>query len=97
MDKRQYPRFSFNGPVGYQRNEEYPENGSLCIDVSQGGVKLRSSEFIPLHTLLDLKLHLKNPSRLLSVKGQVIWVREVPHSEIFDVGIRFIEPQKIIF
>ena len=69
MDKRQYPRFSFHGPVGYQRREDAPESGSVAVDLSQGGVRLRLSEFVPLNTLLDLKLHLTNPSRIMPVRG----------------------------
>ncbi len=93
MEKRQYPRFDFSEPVGYHDAREFPEMGSLAADISQSGVRLRVGEFLPLRKVLDLKLHLNNPTRVMSVRGQVMWVREVPHSEVFDVGIRFLEIQ----
>ena len=94
MEKRQYPRFAFSEPVSYQHTEGSQELGSMGEDISQGGVRIRVNEFLPLLKILNLRLHLNNPSRVLDVKGQVVWVRELPLGETFDVGIRFLEIQK---
>lgn len=91
MEKRHFARFTFREPVGYQIHEDTPDTGSLSKDLSLGGVRIRVQEFIPLRTVLNLKIHLKHPERQVPVKGEVVWVREVPHSEVFDIGIRFIE------
>lgn len=91
MEKRQYPRLDFTEPVGYQEHDEYPESGCTANDISQSGVRIRVNEFMPLRKIISLKLHLNNPTRVVSVRGQVMWVREVPYSETFDVGIRFLE------
>ena len=91
MDQRQYQRFSFREAVAYQTAGEDPLSGSLSADISQAGVRIRIQEFIPLRTIVHLKIHLTNPLHTVPVKGQVIWVREVPHSENYDVGIRFLE------
>ena len=78
--------------MGYQNAEESPLSGSLASDISQGGVRIRVQQFIPLRTIVNLKIHLNNPSRSVPVKGQVVWVREVPDAEeVFDVGIQFLE------
>jgi hypothetical protein len=90
MDQRQFTRFPFNEPVNYQSGED-PSNGSLAGDISEGGVRIRVQEFIPLRTILSLKIHMNNPPRVVPIKGQVMWVREVPESEVFDIGIRFLE------
>ncbi len=89
MDKRQYPRFSFNEAVVYQTGEA-PSSGSLAADISHGGVRIRVQEFIPLRTVISMKIHLGNPVRTVPIKGKVVWVREVPHSEVFDIGIEFL-------
>ena len=91
MDQRKHPRFSFTEPVGYQTNEASLPAGALAGDISRGGVRIRVQQFIPLRTVLELKIHMTNPDRIVPVKGQVMWVREVPHSEVYDIGIRFIE------
>ena len=94
MEKRRFPRFSFKEPVGYLRTEGLPENGSLGEDLSPGGVRIRVPEFIPLRTVLNLKIHLNNPVRVMDVKGQVVWVRQVPYSDTYDIGIQFFEQRR---
>ena len=94
MDKRSYPRFPFNDPVVYKTGD-FSSTGSLAVDLSQGGVRIRVQKFIALRTVVSMNIHLNDPVRMLPVKGQVVWVREVPHSEIYDVGIRFLEEQNI--
>jgi hypothetical protein len=95
VEKRQYSRYTFREPVRYALTQDLPENGSLGADISDGGVRIRVQQFIPLKTILNLKLHLKDPTRVVPVKGQVVWVREVPHSDVFDIGIRFLQAHKI--
>ncbi|MBI4309375.1 MAG: PilZ domain-containing protein [Candidatus Omnitrophica bacterium] len=97
MDKRQCPRFSFKESIAYQTAQEVPLAGSLSADISQGGVRIRIQEFIALRTVVHLKIHLTNPARVVPVKGEVVWVREVPHSESYDVGIRFLEATHLMF
>ena len=91
MDKRQYSRFSFRKSVEYQTREEGMPSGSLSDDISKSGVRIRVQEFIPLRTVLTLKIHMTEPARTVPVKGEVVWVREVPYSEVYDIGIRFTE------
>jgi c-di-GMP-binding flagellar brake protein YcgR len=91
MDKRQYPRFDFKEAVRYQMTEQEPAFGSLAEDISEGGVRIRVHEFVPLRTIVYLKIHMTNPVRVVPVKGQVVWIKEVPHSDCYEVGIHFVE------
>lgn len=91
MDKRKSPRFLFNASIGLQKKEGGFLSGSLSNDLSIGGIRIRVGEFLPLQSVIHLKLHLNNPTRELNVRGKVVWVREVPHSDMFDVGVAFIE------
>ncbi len=86
-------RVPFNEAVAYGQGEDSLFNGSLAADLSQSGVRIRVQQFVPLNTIVHLKLHLKNPDRAVPVRGQVVWVREVPHSESYDVGIQFLEEE----
>ena len=91
MDKRQYSRFSFNEAIAYQTAGETSLSGALGGNISQGGVRIRIQKFIPLRTLVYLKIHLTNPERNIPVKGQVVWIMEVPHSDTYDAGIEFLK------
>ena len=92
MNNRQYSRFPFRESVGYQIGEA-PLTGSLSGDISEGGLCLNVHEFIPLNTIVRLQIHVSDPERVLAAQGRVIWVREVPQSERYDVGIQFVVDQ----
>ena len=88
-NNRQYPRLPFKEAVAYQAGDS-PSSGSLSGDISEGGVRLTVKEFIPLNTILNLNIRLSDPTRVVPTKGRVVWVREDPDGERFDVGIEFI-------
>ena len=62
--------------------------GCLAYDLSEGGVRFRSNDFIPLNTEMSLKFQLESDSQV-DLKAKVVWVRQIPHSEIFQVGLKF--------
>ena len=68
-------------------------SGSLSDNMSRGGICLTVKEFIPLNTIVRLQLHFSNPMHVVPAKGRVVWVKEEPQSERFDVGIEFIVDQ----
>ena len=91
-NNRQYPRFPFREAVAYQTGDT-PACGSLAGDISEGGVRLTVKEFIPLNTIVNLNIRLSDPARVVPAKGRVVWVREDPGGERFDVGIQFVVEQ----
>ena len=95
-EKRRHPRHPYSKPVPYKDKEKIPETGSMGSDISKSGVRIRVGEFLPIAKEIDLKLHLDNPTRVLDVKGHVMWVREVPYSDFYEVGIRFSHTQENI-
>ena len=92
-NRRQHPRFSFNEPVGYQKlGEDSPVEGSVAEDISQTGLKLSVSEFIPLNTVLELQIQLPGQSQLLPARAKVVWVKEVPHQDDrWELGLQLID------
>ena len=94
MNNRQYSRFPFREAVGYQTGDS-PVTGSLAGDISEGGLRLTVKEFIALNTIVNLNIRLCDPVRVLPAQGRVVWVREDPDGERFDVGIQFIVGQGV--
>ena len=92
MNQRQYPRFEFRQAVEYQM-EEIPSSGSVASDISEGGLRLTVQTFIPLHTIVRLQIHVPGSLRVLPAKGKVVWVREDPQGDRFDIGIKFVVEQ----
>jgi len=90
-NKRQFPRFSFNEPVGYQRGGSSSLEGSVAEDISQTGLKLSVSEFIPLNTVLDLQIQLPGQMRLVSARAKVVWIKETAHrDDAWEVGLQLV-------
>ncbi len=67
--------------------------GSLSGDISEGGLRLSVQQFIPLNTIVRLQIHVSDPERVLAAQGRVVWVREVPQGDRYDVGIEFVVDQ----
>ncbi len=88
-NRRIYERIPYHEAVGVQKGEN-PPSGSVAKDLSLGGVQINVGDFIPLNTVVNLQIHLTNPARTVPIKGRVAWVREVPQSERYDVGIEFL-------
>jgi hypothetical protein len=94
-NKRQFPRFSFNEPVGYQKGGEYSSlEGSVAEDISQAGLKLSVGEFIPLHTILELQIQLPGQIKLVPARAKVVWVKEIPHrDDAWEIGLQLVSSE----
>jgi hypothetical protein len=86
-NKRRFQRFSMSEPVGYQQEGRSPE-GSLSEDISQAGIKLNVSQFIPLNTTLELRIQVPGHVGTVAVLGKVVWVKEVPYrDDAWEIGL----------
>ena len=89
QEKRQHVRFPFQQPVFINRGEWESEEGSLSGDVSEGGIRLKVNEIIPVGAKLTLEIFLPDESKTTSINGRVMWVSAEPHCERYQVGIQF--------
>ncbi|MBF0489391.1 MAG: PilZ domain-containing protein [Candidatus Omnitrophica bacterium] len=93
-NKRKHPRSSFSEPVGYQRREDLPLEGSVAGDISQTGLKLSVNEFIPLNTILELQIQLPGQVQLVPAHAKVVWVREASHREdAWEIGLQLVSSE----
>ena len=91
-NQRFYKRFSFLEPVEYRKPSLY-STGSLANNISVGGIKLRVGEFIPVSTILELGINLENTSRVVPIKGKVVWIGESLSEGMYDIGLEFIKEE----
>ena len=91
LNRRQFRRFSFNEPVGYQKEKDYPMEGSLAEDISQSGLKLSVNEFVALNTVLELQIQLPGRIQLIPARAKVVWVQEMPfRDDVWEIGLELI-------
>lgn len=95
-NKRVQPRISFREPVQYrlQRSEASVENGiertgaGLSCDLNENGIRIRSNDFVPLNTFLFIDFLLKS-HQPMQIQGRVVWIQKLPHSESYQMGVKF--------
>lgn len=96
-DQRKFKRFEFREAIEYNREfgfEGEPvangdsTEGFISCDISAGGLKFYSNEFIPLKKEMRVKF-LIGHERQVALTGKVVWVQQVPHAETFQVGLEF--------
>ena len=87
-EKRRLKRVEFREPLRYSKGALIPLSGSLAYDLSEGGLRFQTEDFIPLNESLAIMMEL-SPEKVLSLHGRVVWVQMVPHSDRYHVGLKF--------
>mgnify|MGYP001566409191 CR=1 FL=1 len=87
-EKRKSRRFDFREAVEYYLADSPVCQGAAGCDLSQGGVRFRANDFIPLTSNLILNVFLK-PEKIVRVEGTVVWVQQLPHEESYHIGCEF--------
>lgn len=95
-EKRRFRRVNFKKPLEFQTVEQ--RDGQPCLvkaatvscDISEDGLRLYTYDFVPLGQELVLHFYLSEDIPL-KVSGKVVWVQKIPHGEMYQVGIKFVE------
>lgn len=95
-DKRKFPRKEFRQAVQYRFPEATVLNGSIGFDLSEGGVRFRTEDFVPLDAQVVINLQLK-AEREATLVARVVWVQKVPHGDNFHIGCEFLESRENVF
>jgi c-di-GMP-binding flagellar brake protein YcgR len=65
-------------------------------DISLGGIRIQSNQFLPINSTLKIELSLKSPMRLITAFGKVRWIKSSRNAESFEMGIEFIDTSQEI-
>ena len=93
-EKRKYERVNVNIPVKYKRLND-PENaiksGSLTWNLSEGGVGLKTKEFISKACRVVMEISLDAVQKPVKVISKVAWIKKLPSGDDFSIGNQFLE------
>ncbi len=95
-DQRKFPRTGFREPVQYRSLDKDIFIGSAGYDLSEGGVRFATEDFIPLNSEVMINLQFK-PEREAKLAARVVWIQKVPHSDNYHVGCEFLGNRDNIF
>jgi len=95
-ERRRVPRFNLSVPVEYRKLREpaSTKKGSLIKDISLGGVRFETDEFLAFTARLVLDISLPLPERSVSVVSKIAWIRKLPQPDCYEVGNQFLEMSK---
>ena len=93
--RRRFHRFHRAQPVRFQLKDPSRFGGSLSCDLSEGGIRVHLSEFIPLNTELTVSIQLSDES-IMECPCRVAWVEKNRCGERYQVGLEFVEADSIL-
>ena len=93
IEQRRFPRLACHTALQYRDilQPRAPYVGSLTHDLSAGGIRFQSVEWLAAQHRLLVQLRLPGASEPIRTIAQVVWTRKQSHGDHYEVGARFIE------
>jgi len=60
-------------------------------DISLKGISIRTDTFLPIGTIVEIKINLKKSSKILEARAKVRWIKSIFEDEVFKVGLEFVD------
>lgn len=92
-EKRKGPRFKIAASVEYRMLRGSPEvkKNSIINDISIGGVRFITDEFLALTARMVVDIALPVPERPVSAVSKIAWIRKLPNGDKYEIGNQFLE------
>jgi len=91
VERRKYVRIPESSHISYKCIPKEKVSDYITRDVSQGGIRFLVHDFIPKGSYLKIKLDLSGGSISVEAMARLVWVKSVPHSDEYEVGVEFID------
>ncbi len=95
-EQRRFRRILFREALGFGTGSSDELNGTTAYDLSSGGVRIRSEQFMSLGTPIRLRLQLAE-NEVVDMTGKVVWVQKEPFGEYYQLGVEFEENVQNMF
>ncbi len=87
-EQRHFKRVVFREPYQLSTCKGELVGASVAFDLSAGGIRLRTEEFLPKNSQVAVSFRCKD-NRILTINGRVAWVQKVPHCDSYQAGLEF--------
>lgn len=88
-EQRRFSRVPFKKVVRFKPKDFPLFASNTAQDLSQGGIRLGSSSFIPLGTMVTLQIKLADEGPVVDMQGKVVWVKYLAHTDNYQIGLEF--------
>jgi c-di-GMP-binding flagellar brake protein YcgR len=95
-ERRKYPRAETNLPISYKnlRTAGQAPASSTTKDLSEGGARFKTSEFISLACRLVLEISIPTSPKPVKAISKVAWIKKMPTGDNYEIGNHFLEITK---
>jgi len=94
-ERRKYVRIPEKFGISYNVVPAKTLGQQTTSDISRGGIKFLVNKFIPKDSRLKVKIALDETNITIEALVELVWIRELPYSGSYEIGVRFIDiPQK---
>lgn len=88
-ERRKYIRIPDGSQISYKIVPAEKETEYLTKDISQGGIRFFVHHFIPKDSRLKIRFAPVNSRVSIEAMARLIWIREVPYSGDYEIGVQF--------
>lgn len=96
-EQRKTPRVKTHIPIRYRKLRDgagIDGASSITKNLSQGGIRFRTAEFISMACRLILELDIPMFNKPVKAISKVAWIRKAPSGDEYEVGNQFLEMSK---
>jgi len=94
-ERRKYVRIPEKSQITYKVIPAAGADRYVTKNISANGIKFLVHKFIPKKSLLKIRLTFGRAPLALEGMVRVVWIREVPNSGDYEIGVQFIDiPRK---
>jgi len=95
-DKRRHPRVDVRFPLQYKELHGTAKSikGTITKNLSEGGVRFHTDNFISLACRLVVEVRLPSASKPIRAISKVAWIKKLPMGENYEVGNQFLDMTK---
>ena len=93
QEKRKSPRLELSALVEYRmlRAGTETKKESVLSDISAGGARFMTKEFLALTARMVLDITLPLPERPISAVSKVAWIKKLQEEDKYEMGNQFLE------
>lgn len=88
-EKRRFNRVGLRASLRYQIRGSHEFNNAVSGDIGVGGLGFVIDKYIAPSSNLSLQINVL--SRILNPIGRVTWIRPLPRSDRYHLGLEFVE------
>jgi len=92
-ERRRHTRIKTRLPLEYRnlRGDAKTQKGVLINDISEGGVKFISSEFLSLANRLIITINVPTTARQIKAIAKIAWIKKMSPGDKYEIGNQFLE------